>query len=71
MKLTLTLDAAPAGVTASLVEEWDEIFGAARMEPIVRVFDSDEEALAWGRALARRRGVGRLYLTDNRKAARR
>ncbi len=71
MKLTLTLDAAPAGVTASLVEEWDEIFGAARMEPIVRVFDSDEEALAWGRALARRRGVGQLYLTDNRKAARR
>ncbi len=70
MKLTLTLDAAPAGVTASLVEEWDEIFGAARMEPIVRVFDSDEEALAWGRALARRRGVGQLYLTDNRKAAR-
>lgn len=70
MKLTLTLDAAPGGVTASLVEEWDEIFGAARMEPIVRVFDADEEALAWGRALARRRGVGQLYLTDNRKAAR-
>lgn len=71
MKLTLTLDPAPAGVTASLVEEWDEIFGAARMEPIVRVFDSDEEALAWGRSLARRRGVGQLYLTDNRKAVRR
>lgn len=67
MKLTLTLDAAPAGVYASLAEEWDDVFGAARMEPMVRLFDSDEEALAWGRLLARRRGVGQLYLTDNRK----
>jgi hypothetical protein len=69
MRLTLILDAAPAGTCASLVEEWDEIFGAARMEPMVRLFDSDEEALRWGRLLARRRGVGQLYLTDNRKAA--
>ena len=67
MKLTLILDAAPVGVRASLVEEWDEPAGAAKMEAMVRHFDSDEEALVWGRSLARRRGLGQLYLTDNRK----
>jgi hypothetical protein len=67
MKLTLILDAAPAGVRASLVEEWEEIAGAAKMEPRVRVFDSDEQALVWGRRLASRRGLKQLFLTDNRK----
>ena len=51
MKLTLILDAAPAGVRASLVEEWDEIRGSARMEPRVRLFDTEEQALVWGRSL--------------------
>jgi hypothetical protein len=67
MKLTLILDAAPVGVRASLMEEWDEIAGAARMEPRVRLFDTDEQALAWGRSLASRRGLKQLFLTDNRK----
>ncbi len=39
MKLTLILDAAPVGVRASLVEEWDEIAGGAKMEPRVRQFE--------------------------------
>jgi hypothetical protein len=69
-KLTLTLDPAPAGLRASLVEEWEELGRIARMEPMVRLFDNEEAALAWGRALARRRGLTRLYLTDNRKPAR-
>ena len=55
MKLTLILDPAAAGVHASLVEEWDEIGGAVRMEPRTRHFDSDDDAIAWGRAWARRR----------------
>ncbi len=67
MKLTLILDAAPTGVRASLVEEWEEIGGTARMAPMVRHFDSDEEAIVWARALARRRGLGQVFLTDNRK----
>lgn len=67
MKLTLILDAALVGVRASLMEEWDEIAGAARMEPRVRLFDTDEQALAWGRSLASRRGLKQLFLTDNRK----
>ncbi|HEY1300895.1 MAG TPA: hypothetical protein VGF07_10390 [Stellaceae bacterium] len=71
MKLTLILDADPAGVCASLVEEWDGPGGAVRMAPLVRVFEVEEEAFDWGRTLARRRGVARLYLTDNRKSARR
>ena len=50
MKLTLILDAAPVGVRASLVEEWDEIPAARKMEPRVRLFDTEEEALAWGRS---------------------
>jgi hypothetical protein len=69
MKLTLILDPAPAGVRASLVEEWDNPGGAARMEPMVRHFESDEQAVVWGRALARRRGLAQIYLTDNRKTA--
>ena len=67
MKLTLILDAAPVGVRASLVEEWEETGGTAKMEPMVRLFDSEEQALAWGRALANRRRLKQLYLTDNRK----
>ncbi|HXC90624.1 MAG TPA: hypothetical protein VNV18_10715 [Stellaceae bacterium] len=67
MKLTLILDPASAGVRASLVEEWDEFGRAERMEPMVRHFDADEEAILWGRALARRRGLGQIFLTDNRK----
>jgi hypothetical protein len=71
MKLTLILDAGPAGICARIVEEWDWIAGEMRMEPMVRRFDTDDEALAWGRLVARRRGVGRLYLTDNRKTGQR
>jgi hypothetical protein len=67
MKLTLILDAAPVGVRASLTEEWDEIAGIARMEPRIRLFDTEEQALAWGRSLASRRGLKQLFLTDNRK----
>jgi hypothetical protein len=69
MKLTLILDPAPVGVRASLVEEWDNPGGPAKMEPRVRHFDSDDEAVVWGRSLARRRGLSQIYLTDNRKAA--
>lgn len=67
MKLTLILDPAPAGVLASVVEEWDELGVISRMEPMVRHFDSDDEAVVWGRSLARRRGLGQIFLTDNRK----
>ena len=67
MKLTLILDAAPVGVRASLVEEWEEPGGTAKMDPRVRLFDSDEQAIAWGRSLAGRRGLKQIYLTDNRK----
>jgi hypothetical protein len=67
MKLTLILDAAPVGVRASLIEEWDEVTGAARMAPRVRLFDTEEQALVWGRTLASRRGLKQLFLTDNRK----
>jgi hypothetical protein len=68
MKLTLVLDPAPIGVRASLVEEWDELGGTAKMEPMVRLFDSDEQAIVWGRSLANRRGLKQIYLTDNRKS---
>jgi hypothetical protein len=67
MKLTLILDPAPIGVRASLIEEWDEVARNTRMEPRVRLFDREEEALAWGRLLAHRRGLKQLFLTDNRK----
>ena len=67
MKLTLILDPAPVGVRASLVEEWDEVARATRMAPRVRLFDTEEEALAWGRLWAHRRGLKQLFLTDNRK----
>ncbi|MBV9198461.1 MAG: hypothetical protein JO320_24395 [Alphaproteobacteria bacterium] len=69
MKVTLILDAALTGVRASLIEEWDEIDRGAKMEPRVRLFDTEEHALAWGRLLAHRRGLKQLFLTDNRKAA--
>jgi hypothetical protein len=69
MKLTLILDPTASGLRASLVEEWDETGGAVRMAPMVRLFDSEEQALAWGRTWARRRGLARLYLTDNRAGA--
>ena len=67
MKLTLILDPAPVGVRASLVEEWEEIGHTTKMEPRVRLFDNEEEALAWGRSMASRRGLKQLFLTDNRK----
>jgi hypothetical protein len=66
MKLTLILDPAPVGVRASLIEEWDQIAGTAKMAPRVRLFDTEEQALAWGRSLANRRGLKQLFLTDNR-----
>lgn len=69
MKLTLILDAAATGVCASLVEEWEDGGQTARMAPRVRLFDSDDEAIRWARALASRRRLDRVYLTDNRKAA--
>jgi hypothetical protein len=69
MKLTLILDPAPIGVRASLIEEWDEVARNAKMEPRVRLFDTEEQALAWGRLLAHRRGLKQLFLTDNRKTA--
>jgi hypothetical protein len=68
MKLTLTLDTAPTGVLASLVEEWDELGDTARMEPMIRHFDTDEQAIVWGRAMARRRGLAQIFLSDNRKS---
>jgi hypothetical protein len=67
MKLTLILDPAPVGVRASLIEEWEEIGQSARMEPMVRLFDSEEQAVIWSRAFATRRGLKQIYLTDNRK----
>jgi hypothetical protein len=69
MKLTLILDPAPGGVRASLIEEWEEIARSTKMEPRVRLFDSEDHALAWGRSLASRRGLKQLFLTDNRKSA--
>jgi hypothetical protein len=70
MKVTLTLDAALSGVRAALSEEWEEIGGLVKMAPMVRLFETEEQAIAWGRSLARRRRLGRIYLTDNRKTAR-
>jgi hypothetical protein len=67
MKLTLTLDTALSGVRAALTEEWDEIGSEVRMEPMVRLFDHEEQAIAWGRRLARRRRLNQIYLTDNRR----
>jgi len=67
MKLTLILDPAPVGVRASLIEEWEEVGRTAKMDPRVRLFDSEEQAIGWGRSLASRRGLKQLYLTDNRK----
>jgi hypothetical protein len=67
MKLTLILEPAPAGVRASLIEEWEELGRTAKMEPMVRLFDSEEQAIVWGRAFASRRGLKQIYLTDNRK----
>ena len=67
MKLTLILDPAPIGVRASLIEEWDEVTRGTKMAPRVRLFDTEEEALAWGRRLAHGRGLKQLFLTDNRK----
>jgi hypothetical protein len=37
------------------------------MDPRVRLFDTDEQAIAWGRWHASRRGLKQIYLTDNRK----
>jgi hypothetical protein len=67
VKLSLILDAAPIGVRASLIEECDEIAGTVQMAPRVRLFDTEEQALVWGRLLASRRGLKQLFLTDNRK----
>ena len=68
MKLTLILDPAPVGVRASLIEEWEDPGRTAKMDPRVRLFESEEQAIAWGRSLAGRRGVKQIYLTDNRKS---
>jgi hypothetical protein len=70
MKLTLILDPAPIGVRASLVEEWEELGRTAKMEPMVRLFDSEQQAIVWGRAQASRRRLKQIYLTDNRKPPR-
>jgi len=70
MTLTLILDPAPVGVRASLIEEWEELGGTARMEPMVRLFDSREQAIVWARAFASRRGSKQIFLTDNRKLPR-
>jgi hypothetical protein len=67
MKLTLILDPAPIGVRASLIEEWEDPGATAKMDPRVRLFDSDEQAIAWGRSLAGRRGLKQIYLTDHRR----
>jgi hypothetical protein len=67
MKLTLILDPAPIGVRASLIEEWEDPGATAKMDPRVRLFDSDEQAIAWGRSHAGRRGLKQIYLTDNRR----
>jgi len=67
MKLTLIFDPTPTGVRASLIEEWEEPGGTAKMDPRIRLFDREEEAIAWGRMLAGRRGLKQIYLTDNRK----
>ena len=56
MKLTLILDPAPVGVRASLIEEWEDPIRTAKMDPRIRLFDSEEQAIAWGRLLAGRRG---------------
>ena len=71
MKLTLILDTAPAGVLRQPGRRMGEIGGTAKMAPMIRHFDSDEQAVVWARSLARRRGLGQIYLTDNRKTARR
>ena len=68
MKLTLILDAAPVGVRASLMEEWEDPGRTAKMDPRVRLFDTEEQAITWGRSLAGRRGLKQIYLTDNRKS---
>jgi hypothetical protein len=68
MKLTLILDPAPVGVRASLIEEWEDPGRTAKMDPRVRLFDLEEQAIAWGRSLAGRRGLKQIYLTDNRKS---
>ena len=68
MKMTLILDPAPPGVRASLVEEWEEGGQTLRMAPRVRLFDDEDEAIRWGRALASRRRLDRLYLTNNCRA---
>jgi hypothetical protein len=67
MKLTLILDSAPVGVRASLIEEWEEVGRTAKMDPRVRLFDSEEQAIGWGRSLASRRGLKQIFLTDSRK----
>jgi hypothetical protein len=67
MKLTLILDPAPIGVRASLIEEWEELGRTAKMDARIRLFDSEDQAIVWGRSLAGRRGLKQIYLTDNRK----
>jgi hypothetical protein len=69
MRLTLTLDADPSGVRAALAEAWDDIGGPVAMAPMVRLFDREEQAIAWGRSVARRRRLSQIFLTDNRRNA--
>jgi hypothetical protein len=70
MKVTLTLDATAGAVRAALTEEWDGIGGPAKMAAMVRLFDTEAQAIAWARALAHRRRLDRIYLTDNRRNSR-
>ena len=63
MQLTLLLDPAPAGVRSKSDRGVDEIGGTARMEELIRHFDTDEQAIVWGRAMARRRGLAQIFLT--------
>jgi hypothetical protein len=66
MKLTLVLDPTPIGVHASLVEEWEEPGRTAKMDPRVRLFETEEQTILWGRSLASRRGLKQIYLIDHR-----
>jgi hypothetical protein len=54
-------------VRASLIEEWDEITGTVRMQPMMSLFDSDEQATQLARPHASRSGLKQIYLTDSRK----
>ena len=60
MKLTLILDPAQIGVRASVIEEWEEPGGTAKMDPRVRLFDSDDRG---NRCPSLRAGISNWKLT--------